>query len=153
MSCFYDKENGFLFTGDLYIASRVRYLHKDENLQKQLNSLNKVLSLDFETAFCPHRGIMEKGKRYLTKKRDFIVELSTQVQSLAKQGMPDKQIKQQLLGREGILTLISNFQFLKRGLIDACLKLSLNFKKFSLGILRNKVIWYKRNKPSLTERK
>jgi len=125
MSCFYDNENGFLFTGDLYIASRVRYLHKDEDLQQQLNSLNKVLSLDFETAFCPHRGIMENGKRDLTKKRDFIVELSTQVQSLAKQGMPAKLIKQQLLGREGILTLMSNFQFSKRGLIDACLKLSL----------------------------
>ena len=35
MSCFYDREKGFLFTGDLYIDSRVRYLHKDEDLQQQ----------------------------------------------------------------------------------------------------------------------
>ena len=123
MSCFYDKNNGFLFTGDLYIASKVRYLHKDENLNKQLESLNKVIALDFDTAFCPHRGIMKNGKQDIINKRDFIIELSSRVKSLANQGLPVKQIQRQLLGKEDILTLLSNFHFTKKGLIEACLKL------------------------------
>ena len=123
MCCFYDAENGFLFTGDLYIASQVRYLNKDEDLTKQLHSLNKVLSLDFETAFCPHRGIMKNGKKDLTKKRDFIVTFAEQVKALAKQGMSTKQICKQLLGREDLFTLLSSFTFTKKGLIEACLTL------------------------------
>ena len=123
MSCFYDKNKGFLFTGDLYIASKVRYLHKDENLTKQLESLNKVLALDFETAFCPHRGIMKNGRQDITNKRDFIIELSSVVKGLAKQGLPVKQIQHQLLGKEDMLTLLSNFHFTKKGLVQACLEL------------------------------
>ncbi len=123
MSCFYDKENGFLFTGDLYIASKVRYFHKDEDLAKQLNSLNKVLTLDFDTAFCPHRGIMKNGKQDIRNKRDFILELASQVKNLAKQGLPIKQIQQQLLGKEDMFTLLSKFHFTKQGLIEACLRL------------------------------
>lgn len=123
MSCFYDEQNGFLFTGDLYIASKVRYFHKEEDLTKQVQSLNKVLSLDFETAFCPHRGIMKNGKKDLTKKRDFIISFAEQVKALAKQGMSTKQICKQLLGREDLFTLLSSFTFTKKGLIEACLKL------------------------------
>jgi glyoxylase-like metal-dependent hydrolase (beta-lactamase superfamily II) len=125
MSCFHDKENGFLFTGDLYIASKVRYLHKDEDLSEQLNSLNKVLTLDFDTAFCPHRGIMKNGKQDITKKRDYIIDLASQVQDLAYKGMSSKRIQKKLLGREGVLALASNFDFSKKGLIEGCLKLSL----------------------------
>jgi len=123
MSCFFDKEEGFLFTGDLYIASKVRYFHKDENLTKQLQSLNKVLALDFDTAFCPHRGIMTKGKQDLTNKRDFILELASQVKILAQQGLSIKEIQKKLLGKEDMFTLVSKFHFTKQGLIEACLKL------------------------------
>ncbi|MCJ8319341.1 MAG: MBL fold metallo-hydrolase [Colwellia sp.] len=126
MSCFHDKENGFLFTGDLYIASKVRYYHKDEDLEKQIQSLNKVLTLDFDTAFCPHRGIMKNGKKDITNKRDFILELSSTVKSLAKSGLPVKEIRKQLLGKEDMFTLMSKFHFTKQGLIDACLALPEN---------------------------
>jgi glyoxylase-like metal-dependent hydrolase (beta-lactamase superfamily II) len=123
MSCFYDAEHGFLFTGDLYIASRVMYLHKDEDLMLQIESLNKVISLDFNTVFCPHRGIMKNGKKDLIRKRDFILELIEQVNHLAKQGMNVTQIQKKLLGREDSLSIFSNFDFSKKRLIESCLKL------------------------------
>ena len=123
MSCFYDKANGFIFTGDLYIASKVRYFHKDENLTQQINSLNKVLALDFDTAFCPHRGIMKGGKEDIANKRDFIFELASKVKNLAKQGLPVKQIRTQLLGKEDMFSYVSQFHFSKKGLVEACLKL------------------------------
>jgi len=123
MSCFYDAQNGFLFTGDLYIATQVRYFHKDEDLAKQLQSLNKVLSLDFETAFCPHRGIMKNGKADLTKKRDFILALADKIKNLAKQGLSSAQITKRVLGKEGLFPLLSGFHFTKKGLVEACLKL------------------------------
>ncbi len=125
MSCFYDEQHGFPFSGDLYIASRVLYLHKDEDLQQQLNSLNKVIELDFETVFCPHRGIMKNGKKDIIKKRDFIVQLSEQVQEMIKQGLSIKQVQKRLLGREDTLSLFSNFDFSKKRLIEACLTLDI----------------------------
>ena len=133
MSCFYDKDQGFLFTGDLYIASKVRYFHKDEDLYQQLQSLNYILTLDFDTAFCPHRGIMKNGKQDITNKRDFILELSSQVKTLAKQGLPIKQIQQQLLGKEDMFSLLSQFHFTKQGLIDACLKLPANIENAKIA--------------------
>ncbi|WP_199610491.1 MBL fold metallo-hydrolase [Flocculibacter collagenilyticus] len=123
MSVFYDNQNGWLFTGDLYIASQVRYLHKEEDLAHQLASLNKVLELDFDTAFCPHRGIMKQGKRDIQKKRDFILELVDSVIELAQQGLSNKEIQRRLLGREDMLSIVSSFDFSKKELIKACLAL------------------------------
>lgn len=124
MTCYLDSERGQLFTGDLYIASKTRYLRDDEDLVQQLASLRKVLALDFDTVFCAHRGVVRAGKQALSKKLDFLESLCQRVAALKAEGRGVKEITRRLLGREDLMTLITGLHFSKRNLIAACWELA-----------------------------
>ena len=92
-TCYLEPNRGWLFTGDLYIAARTRYLRLDENLGEHIASLRRVLELNFDTLLCSHRGVISA------------------------------EITRELLGGEGHLGLFTRFHFAKRNLIAACLEL------------------------------
>jgi len=115
------EDKGWLFSGDLYIAGKVKYLHRHEDFAEQITSLKRVLSYDFEVMFCPHRGIVKQGKQALANKLDYLENLIAQAQQLNNQGVDIKQITTQLLGKEDGLYYFSAGEFAKRHLIAACL--------------------------------
>ncbi len=120
MTCYLDPERGHLFTGDLYIASKTRYLRDDEDLKQQLDSLCKILELDFATVFCAHRGVVRSGKAALAKKLDFLESLCQRVAALKAEGRSVRGITRKLLGREDLMTVLTGLHFSKRNLIAAC---------------------------------
>ncbi len=120
MTCYLEPERGYLFTGDLYIASKTRYLRADEDLKQQLESLRKVLELDFETVFCSHRGVIRSGKQALAKKLDFLESLCQRVAVLKAEGRGIREITRKLVGREDWMALITGMHFSKTRLIAAC---------------------------------
>lgn len=122
MTCFLEPNQGWLFSGDLYVASKVKYAHKEESIGQQIDSLKAALALDFEQLFCAHRGFIADGRQALQNKLDFLVELQQQVQFLYQQGKSLKQIRLQLLGREDVVAYGSCFDMSKANLIAACLK-------------------------------
>ncbi len=119
MICFYLPDRGWLFTGDLYIAGRLKYMRRDEDPLLQMQSLREVLQLDFQTLFCAHRGVVENGRQALQEKLAFLEELQEQVQHLASQGLSLGEITRRLLGREDFLSWATLFHFSKRNLIRA----------------------------------
>lgn len=121
MTCFLAPDRGWLFTGDLYISSRVTYLRQDEDLRAQLVSLRRVLAADFETIFCSHRGPIAAGKEALRRKLDFLESLRQRVRHLRDQGRGLGEITRLLLGREDLMSWMTGFHFSKRNLIRACL--------------------------------
>jgi len=122
MTCLLERERGWLFTGDLYIAARTRLLRQDEDLGAEIASLRRVLELDFDTVFCAHRGVLGAGKAALRRKLDFLESLCQQVADLRRQGRSREEITRLLLGREGLMTLLTGYHFSKRNLIAACLR-------------------------------
>ncbi|MBV8200888.1 MAG: MBL fold metallo-hydrolase [Acidobacteria bacterium] len=122
MTCLLARERGWLFAGDLYIAAKVRLLRQDEDLQAEIASLRRVLACDFDTLFCAHRGVLSDGKAALRRKLDFISSLCQQVADLDRQGRGLPEITRLLLGREGLMTLVTGWHFSKRNLIAACLR-------------------------------
>jgi glyoxylase-like metal-dependent hydrolase (beta-lactamase superfamily II) len=122
LHCFYLPENGWLFSGDLYISKSIRYLRSDENLSLFIESLRKVLLLEFDVLFCPHRGIVENGKKALAEKLDNILELCGRAQQLRQQGCVVDEIVKKLLGPEDMVACLSNFEFSKANLISEALK-------------------------------
>ena len=122
MTSLFEPNEGWLFSGDLYVAAHVRYAHKEENVQQQINSLKTAIALDFETLFCAHRGMINDGKAALQKKLDYLTSLQQQVIALHQKGVSKKQIRKQLLGREDTVALFSRFDMSKTHLIEACLK-------------------------------
>ena len=125
LHCLHVPEKGWLFTGDLYISKSVYMLRADENLAEIVKSLQTALNLDFEIAFCAHRGILKNGKKSLTEKLNNIVQLCEKVQTMQKKGTPLKTITRRLLGSESFVSYASAFNFSKINLVKEAMKVPL----------------------------
>lgn len=93
---FLEKNQGWLFAGDLFIGERIKFFRSDENIHQQIDSLEKVLALDFDALFCAHNPCPQNGKRHLARKLDFLRELREKVGDLNGRGYPEKEIIRRL---------------------------------------------------------
>ena len=91
-----ERENGWLFSGDLYLADRIKYFRSDERLNDQITSLKKVLAYDFEALFCGHNPRLENGKARLENKLQFLEDIHGNVQRLIQKGFSEKEIVKKL---------------------------------------------------------
>ena len=91
-----EEENGWLFSGDLYLADRIKFFRSDENLKDQISSLKKVLQLEFDVMFCAHNPCLENGKSRLKNKLQFLEEFYGQVQRLIQKGFSDREVIKKL---------------------------------------------------------
>ena len=125
LTCYFIPDKKWLFSGDLYISRSLKYLRADEDLSQLIDSIRKVLELDFEILFCPHRGIVEEGKQAMMDKLDNLLRLCEESQALKGQGMSEKQIVKKVLGKEDGISYLSAFNISKINLIREALKVSL----------------------------
>jgi len=89
---FFEKTNGWLFSGDLYLGQRIRFFRADEKIFDQIDSLKKVLKLDFDALFCGHNPCPQNGKSKLRQKLQFLEDIVGQVQRFKDRGMSHKAI-------------------------------------------------------------
>lgn len=122
MTCYLLDDRGWLLSADLYIANHLKFLRIDEHIPTIIDSTKDVLSYDFDTIICPHKGVVPQGKLRLKEKYDFLVNLAGEVQHLQGQGRSDKEITHQLLGKENMMSLFSGFNFSKINLVRSCLE-------------------------------
>ncbi len=78
----YNQKEGALFTGDLIVSPKTKLGMPGENMHQIINSLKRLLSYDFQTIYCGHAGVIEKGRAILEKKlanlenlRDEVIQL------------------------------------------------------------------------------
>jgi glyoxylase-like metal-dependent hydrolase (beta-lactamase superfamily II) len=93
---FFEKNYGWLFSGDLYIGERIKFFRSDEDIDAQIHSLRQVMQLDFDTLFCAHNPCPQNGKHHLSRKLDFLVTLKQKVLALHRQGYPAREIIRRL---------------------------------------------------------
>ena len=117
LTCLFLPEQKYLFSGDMYISKSLKYLRADENLTQLIDSLRKLINLDFEILFCPHRGIVEQGKKALEEKLENLLDLCNKSQKLMQDGLDEERIVNELLGPEDGLAKISKFNISKGNLI------------------------------------
>ena len=89
---FWEEKNGWLFSGDLYLGQRIKFFRADEKIFDQIQSLKKVLKLDFDALFCAHNPCPQNGKSKLNQKLQFLEDIVGQVQLLVNKGMDKKAI-------------------------------------------------------------
>lgn len=77
--CFFEPERKWLFTGDLYLSSYLRYLRADENIYEIMRSVQKMIDLKPLVLFCNHRGPVENAIEALQKKLGFLEGLRDEV--------------------------------------------------------------------------
>ena len=104
---FFEKNRGWLFSGDLFIHEKQDVAFKSENMTDTIATIKKILALDFETLFCFHSGIIENGRQRFQHKLDNILKLQSSVSQLRQKGLNSQEINDQLFPRKHIITSVS----------------------------------------------
>jgi glyoxylase-like metal-dependent hydrolase (beta-lactamase superfamily II) len=86
------REAGVLFSGDLYLADKIKFFRSDEDVGTQIRSLRKILELDFDTLLCSHYPKSEKGKDRIERKLAFLEDLYDNIIKLWEKGYSEKKI-------------------------------------------------------------
>ena len=77
--CYFEKKKGWLFSGDLYVADKIKYFATYESLFTQIESIKKLVALDFDVLFCSHNPKVENGKKRLQNKLQFFEDFAGKV--------------------------------------------------------------------------
>ncbi len=96
---YYEPNKGWLFPGDLYVADRIKYFESNENIKTQIDSLKKMLALDFDTLLCSHNPQLKNGKKRLSRKLELFEQFYGEVIRLHHQGLSANEILK-ALGRK-----------------------------------------------------
>jgi len=119
--CFLEPDKKWLFTGDLFLATRPKLFRADENLAREIESLKTILTYDFQTVFCAHKGVVPDGYSLLEKKLDYFTGLVHEVKAMHSEGRSVVEITHQLFGKKDSIGMISFKHICCENLIRECL--------------------------------
>lgn len=120
--CLFERERGWLFTGDTYIGGKDRALRADYDVWEIIASLKKLAALDVEMLFPGSGTVRDKAREVLADKVAYLEGLGEEVLALYERGVSPERIRKRLLGREGSICLITLGHFSGRQLIRAYLR-------------------------------
>ncbi|MDO9124804.1 MAG: MBL fold metallo-hydrolase, partial [Deltaproteobacteria bacterium] len=120
--CLYEPDEGWLFSGDLFLDEEVRYTREDEDVYALLDSLKKIAPLHIRKMFCSFSGVIKSPREAIQKKIDFLENLREKVEEGLKQGRSSREIQKKLLGPGDRFRFITSGQISKKNTIQAFLK-------------------------------
>jgi glyoxylase-like metal-dependent hydrolase (beta-lactamase superfamily II) len=120
--CLYEPNEGWLFSGDLFIGQHLRYLRDDEDIYSVLDSLKRMASLKLKRMFCSFSGIIDRPKEAIDQKVDYLEHLKNDVEKELQQGLSPREIRRKLLGDGDRFRFITGGQISKQNLINAFMR-------------------------------
>lgn len=118
----FEPDRGWLFSGDLYLAPRLKYLRADEDVHAMIGSLRRVIALEPRVLFCQHRGRVDGAAAALRRKLDFLVELGGRIDDLRDRGLDEGAIARALPWSDLLWRVWTGGQFSKRNFVRAFLR-------------------------------
>jgi glyoxylase-like metal-dependent hydrolase (beta-lactamase superfamily II) len=118
----WEPERRWLFSGDLFLGPRLKYLRSDEDIYALLDSLRRAIALEPQTLFCQHRGRVENAGSALRQKLDSLVELGERIQALHEKGMDEDAIARALPGSDLVWRVWTGGHFSKINFVRAFLR-------------------------------
>jgi glyoxylase-like metal-dependent hydrolase (beta-lactamase superfamily II) len=115
--CLFVPARGYLFTGDLFLAERLRFLRRDEDLTELITSLERMAALPAERVFCAHRGLVKGGTDALRRKAQHLSALRADILEGLQRGRGPGELARRLVGREGLLSVLSLGHFSARNFV------------------------------------
>lgn len=120
--CLYEPNEGWVFSGDLFISEQVRYLRDDEDIYSVLDSLKRIAILRPKKMFCSFRGMIDRPEEAIRKKISYLENLKEKIEGGLQEGWSPREIRRRLLGKGDRYRLLSAGEFCKQNLINAFLK-------------------------------
>lgn len=114
MVALHEPDRGWLFSADLYINSYISFFIHDESMLDQIESMKKVLKLDFNVMLCGHNPQLDKPKEALRKKLAFFEEFYGRVKELHGKGLDAKEIFKAMKLKENTFIKLSSYGTLSK---------------------------------------
>lgn len=121
MHLFYVRREGWLFSGDLFIGARKNYWRREEHPIEVMETIRRILALDFDHLFCAHAPSLKGGKKLLREKLAYLEEMHEKVTRLHDAGRSVPQIVKEIFGGEGFWTLITRRDFSRSNFVSGLL--------------------------------
>jgi len=86
MFALYEANHGLIFSADLWISPRINYFIDSESMKDQIESLKRLLTLDFDALLCSHNPVLKDGKTAIRKKLQFLEDFYGRVATLYHKG-------------------------------------------------------------------
>lgn len=118
----HEPNRGWLFTGDLYLGPRLKYLRADEDVHALMASLARAIALEPQVLFCHHRGPVERATAALRRKLEGMRELAGRVERLHAEGRTADEIARVLPGGDVLWRAWTAGHFSKVNFVRAVLR-------------------------------
>lgn len=123
MVCLYEASQGWLFSADLWVKEYIRYFMRSESMIQQIESLEKVLKLDFDVILCSHNPQFSDGKSLMKQKLEFLKEFYGKAEKLYHQGLSAKAIfKQMGLKESKLIKFVSGGELSGLNMVKAVIR-------------------------------
>jgi glyoxylase-like metal-dependent hydrolase (beta-lactamase superfamily II) len=82
----YLPDQAWLFSGDAFLAERVRHFRRDEDWGATMQTMRRLCALEVEHLYCAHRPVLHRGGEALRNKLGWLMEIEERVLHLRSQG-------------------------------------------------------------------
>ena len=120
--CLYEREQGWLFTGDAYIGGRDRALRADYDIYAIIDSLKKLAKLESTRLFPASGTVRDNPRQDIVLKIAYLEETGERVRKLHQKGLSLGQIRNEVFGREIPISYITLGHFSGRNLARSYLE-------------------------------
>lgn len=101
---FLEPNQGWLFSGDMYLGARIKYFRCDEDIYQTVESLKTIAELNFDSLFCGHNPQLKEPRKAIQRKIDHLENIIGYVQQLQAKGMSRREVvREAVKGRESWL--------------------------------------------------
>lgn len=115
----WDKREGTLYGGDLYLGVKVRVAHAGEDPRLLAATLRRIAALGATRLFDAHRGHVPNPSPLLTAKADWIDETVAAIEGRIAAGASDAAIVRELWGGESLPGYLSRGDYSRRNFVRA----------------------------------
>lgn len=121
----FEREQGWCFTGDLFVSENLKMLRADENIGEIAASLEKLLSLpaDKLTLYTGAGRVFPDGKGAIARFLEYLGNLRHKVAQLAGSPLTASEIRDHIFGRETRLAPLTQGHFSILNLIEQLMPL------------------------------
>ena len=119
--CLYEREKGWLFTGDAYIGGRDRALRVDYDIYAIIDSLKKLAKLESTRLFPASGTVRDDPRQDIVRKIKYLEETGSRVRELHQEGLSRSQIRKAVFGGEMPISYVTLGHFSGRNLVRSYL--------------------------------
>lgn len=120
--CLYEPDQGWLFTGDLFVGGRERALREGYEIWQIIASLKQVASLPVSIMFPSSARVREHPAEELRSKIAYLEDLGGKVLERSQKGWSVDAIARDLLGKPSLVEAVTLGNFSRRHLVLSYLR-------------------------------